>query len=300
MTAWFKRSDKNIHGDPKRNIPDGVWVKCKSCGNSLFNKELLKQKQVCPNCGYHFRYSSSDYFDLLLEQNSIIEYDNELIPVDALEFKDSMKYSDRITKYSKKSGLTDAVRCVSGLLDGRLVQVAVMDFSYMGGSVGAVVGEKLNRAIKRAIDAATPLIIFSCSGGMRMQEGMFSLMQMAKVSAALVNLSRARQPFISVLTNPTTGGTTASFSMLGDVNISEPGALIGFAGPRVIKQTIGQDLPEGFQSAEFLLEHGFVDLIVERQKLKSTLADLLNLLKPVQSSKGEKAASAKKSKRKGA
>jgi len=279
MKAWFKRSDKSLKTDQKLKIPDGVWVKCNSCGDTLFNKELNRHKQVCPNCGYHFRYSSSAYFDLLLDPNSWTEHDASMVSIDPLEFKDTMRYPDRVTKYKKKSGLSDAVRCVTGKLNDRTVELAVMDFAFMGGSVGSVVGEKLNRAIQRAVEAGSPLITVSCSGGMRMQEGLFSLMQMAKVSAALVNLSLTGQPFISILTNPTTGGTTASFSMLGDINISEPGALIGFAGPRVIKQTIGQDLPEGFQSAEFLLEHGFIDMIVKRPELKGTIANLLDLLK---------------------
>ena len=219
---------------------------------------------------------------MLLEPESWTEYDANVVSTDPLGFKDTIKYTDRIAKYTKKSGLSDAIRCVSGKLDNMAVELAVMDFAFMGGSVGSVVGEKISRAIKRAIENDSPLIVVSCSGGMRMQEGIFSLMQMAKVSTALVNLSRARLPFISILTNPTTGGTTASFSMLGDLNIAEPGALIGFAGPRVIKQTIGQDLPPGFQSAEFLLDHGFLDMIVKRTDLKAKLSNLLSILKPCQ------------------
>lgn len=292
MTVWFKRSGKNLRSDHKRDMPEGVWIKCKSCDDTLFNKELARQLKVCRNCGYHFRYSSSEYFNLLLDEGSFMENDASLRSKDFLKFKDSMKYSDRIIKYEKKSGLKDAISCVTGTIDQRQIEIAAMDFAFMGGSVGSVVGEKISRAINRAVKFQRPLIIISCSGGMRMQEGIISLMQMAKVSAALVKLSRAKQPFLSILTNPTTGGTTASFSMLGDICISEPGALIGFAGPRVIKQTIGQDLPEGFQSAEFVLDHGFVDLIVERKDLKSRISQILMLLKP---KPGQKSVKTKKS-----
>ncbi len=276
MSAWFKKSRKPLSIDQKRNIPDGVWVKCGSCDEILYRKELARHQEVCPKCGYHFRMSSAQYFSLLLEDWS--EHDAEMVSVDPLQFKDSLRYNDRVAKYIKKSGLTDAIRCVTGTMDGRIVELAVMDFSFMGGSVGSVVGEKLSRTIQRAISESHPIVTVSCSGGMRMQEGLYSLMQMAKVSASLAGFSGSGQPFISILTNPTTGGTTASFSMLGDVIISEPGALIGFAGPRVIKQTIGQDLPEGFQSAEFLLEHGFLDMIVERRKLKEMVSRMLGLL----------------------
>jgi len=239
---------------------------------------LERDLNVCPKCGHHFRINSSTYINLLLDDGSWIEQDANLTTDDPLEFKDSILYSDRVEKYVKKSGLSEALRCVTGKMSGRTIELAILDFSFMGGSVGSVVGEKLCRSIDRAIETGSPLIVVSCSGGMRMQEGLFSLMQMAKVSASLVKLSQAKIPFISVMTNPTTGGTTASFAMLGDINISEPGALIGFAGPRVIKQTIGQDLPEGFQSAEFLLEKGFLDMIVIRKELKAKLTTLLNLL----------------------
>ena len=278
MTAWFKRSPGGPSVEDKRSVPDGVWVKCDSCGQILYRKELVRSLDVCPKCRYHFRVPSAVYIELLLDAGSWAEHDAELKPSDPLEFKDSQKYSDRAFRSAMSSGLNDAIRCLSGKLDGRAVELAVMDFSFMGGSVGAVVGEKLMRAVNRAIEAKSPLIAISSSGGMRMQEGVFSLMQMAKVAAALVKLARVPCPFISVLTNPTTGGTTASFAMLGDINIAEPRALIGFAGPRVIKQTIGQDLPEGFQSSEFVLEHGFLDMIVERSELKGTLARVLGVL----------------------
>lgn len=263
---------------PKLKIPDGVWRKCDSCGEALFHRELEKNSEVCPRCGYHFRMSSSGYVNLLLDNGSWQEHDSNLKSADPLKFKDTVSYTDRIARYTKKSGLTDGIRCFSGRLEGCEVEFAVMDFDFMGGSVGSVIGEKLTRTINLAVERHCPLITVSCSGGMRMQEGIFSLMQMAKVSAALTRLASVPLPFISVLTNPTTGGTTASFAMLGDVNIAEPGALIGFAGPRVIKQTIGQDLPDGFQSSEFLEEHGFLDMIVVRTELKARLATLLGLL----------------------
>jgi len=275
--AWFKRSQGLPEG-PKKNIPDGVWIKCDSCGEILYKKELTRQGDVCPKCHHHFRIPSKAFFDLLLDPDTMVEHDQNVISTDPLQFKDTAKYADRIAKSLQNSGLTDAIRCVSGNMNGHPIQLGVMDFGFMGGSVGAVVGEKLVRAIYRAVEHKSPLITISCSGGMRMQEGLFSLMQMAKVSAALVKLSRARQPYISIMANPTTGGTTASFAMLGDINLAEPRALICFAGPRVIKQTIGQDLPEGFQSAEFLLEKGFLDMIVERPQLKSTLTNLISLL----------------------
>ncbi len=282
VAAWFRRADKPISADEKRAVPDGVWTKCPSCGDTLFNKELARLHSVCPRCSYHFHITAQDYFELLLDNTDWVEHDADMSSTDPLDFKDSMKYSERVAKYQKKSGLKDAIRAVTGRMNGRPVELAAMDFDFMGGSVGAVVGEKTVRAIYRAIDNENPLIVISCSGGMRMQEGLFSLMQMAKVSAALVNLSQAGQPYISILTNPTTGGTTASFAMLGDVNIAEPGALIGFAGPRVIKQTIGQDLPPGFQSSEFVLDHGFLDIIIKRGEMKETISILLDILKPCQ------------------
>ncbi len=278
MTDWFKRSKGRLPSLPKKGIPDGVWVKCKSCGESLFKKELDRNSEICPRCGYHFRMSSDGYVKLLLDEGSWEEHDAGLKSMDPLKFKDTVKYPDRIAKYTKKSGFNDAIRCFSGTMDGLPVQLAAMDFAFMGGSVGSVVGEKFCRAVSRAIELFSPLVSVSCSGGMRMQEGIFSLMQMAKVSAALTRLSKSKLPYISVMTDPTTGGTTASYAMSGDINIAEPGALIGFAGPRVIKQTIGQDLPEGFQSSEFVMEHGFMDMIVDRKELKKRLVTLLGLL----------------------
>ncbi|MBM3328339.1 MAG: acetyl-CoA carboxylase carboxyltransferase subunit beta [Calditrichaeota bacterium] len=276
--AWFKRDREKLTSDEKRPVPDGVWLKCDSCGEILYRKELSRNLEVCPKCRYHFRVPAQVFIDLLLDSGSVVEHDQKLHSTDPLEFRDSAKYSDRIVKSMAATGLGDAIRCVSGSLMEQPVELGVMDFSFMGGSVGSAVGEKLARAIDRAIAGGNALVTVSCSGGMRMQEGVFSLMQMAKVSAALVKLSRARKPYISIIANPTTGGTTASFAMLGDVNIAEPRALIGFAGPRVIKQTIGQDLPEGFQTSEFLLEKGFLDMVVERVKLKQTVGTLLGHL----------------------
>ena len=278
MTPWFKREKKKVTSPTRREIPDGVWDKCKSCQEMLYRKELERNPEVCPKCGYHFRFPSGAYIELLLDPGSWQEYDENLISSDPLGFKDKKSYADRVTENMRKSRLSDAIRCLGGSMAGRPVQLAVMDFAFMGGSVGSVVGEKLCRAVTRSVAELCPLIIVSCSGGMRMQEGILSLMQMAKVSAALVRLEERRQPVISVMTNPTTGGTTASYAMLGDINIAEPGALIGFAGPRVIKQTIGEDLPKGFQSSEFVEEHGFLDMIVVRPELKKTIATLLGLL----------------------
>ncbi len=261
----------------KKEVPDGLWIKCEQCGEILFKKQLQDNLNICRKCNFHYRISSHDYLNLLLEPDSYTEYEREILTVDPLKFKDSKKYTERIEASIKKTGLTEAVRIGEGNIGKFRVIIGVMDFSFMGGSVGSVVGERLFRAVERAMEGK-PLIIISSSGGMRMQEGAVSLMQMAKVSSALAMLSRQRIPYISILTNPTTGGTTASFSMLGDIIITEPGALIGFAGPRVIKQTIGQDLPPGFQRAEFLLEHGFIDIIVNRRELKDRLITILGLL----------------------
>jgi acetyl-CoA carboxylase carboxyl transferase subunit beta len=278
MSEWYKRPQHPVKTSKKKEIPDGVWVQCPSCGESLFRKELERLHSICSECGHHFRVSSSEYVTLLLDTDSWTEHDTNLTTADPLGFEDSMRYSDRAVKYIKKSGMNEALKCLSGTMNDKRVELSILDFGFMGGSVGSVVGEKLCRSIDRAIQNRSPLIVVSCSGGMRMQEGLFSLMQMAKASAMLGKLSEAKLPFISVMTNPTTGGTTASFAMLGDINISEPAALIGFAGPRVIKQTIGQDLPKGFQSAEFVLEKGFLDMIVVRTDLKGKLTTLLDLL----------------------
>ncbi|MBL7075186.1 acetyl-CoA carboxylase carboxyltransferase subunit beta [candidate division KSB1 bacterium] len=273
---WFKRATTGLRTQKKREMPDGLWIKCDSCGEIIFKKELARHLYVCPKCGNHFRISSANYLAILLDEGTFEEIDSNLKSTDPLGFKDTKRYVDRLKEATLKTGMTEAVRTGYGQIFSRKVVFGVMDFSHLGGSVGSVVGEKIGRAVDRAYQGRLPLIVVSASGGMRMQEGVVSLMQMAKTSAKLARMAESRVPYISVLTNPTTGGTTASFAMLGDIIIAEPKALIGFAGPRVIKQTIGQDLPEGFQRSEFLLEHGFIDFIVERKGLKKKLGELLN------------------------
>lgn len=262
----------------KKDIPHGLWKKCPVSGEIIYVKELEENQNVVPKSGYHFPLSAPDRIRHLLDPNSFEEHDGGLRSVDALDFVDSARYADRLVRYRKESGLNDAVVCGLGRIHGIPVSIAVMDFRFAGGSMGSVVGEKITRAIERAIEAKISCIVISASGGARMQEGILSLMQMAKTSAALARLSEAGLPFISVLTNPTTGGVTASFAVLGDVNLAEPGALIGFAGPRVIKETTQQALPEGFQSAEFLLKHGLIDQIVSRLELRDRIRDILNAL----------------------
>jgi acetyl-CoA carboxylase carboxyl transferase subunit beta len=272
---WFKRKKEVLKPIDKKEMPDGLWVKCDNCTEIIYKKELEKKLFVCPKCDFHFRIRSKDYLEILVDSGSFAEFNHDLSSVDPLKFKDEKKYVDRYKNAVKKTGLKEAVMTGKGKLDGLEVVLAIMDFSFLGGSMGSVVGEKVSRAIDVALKFNTPLIIVSASGGARMHEGVLSLMQMAKTSAKLALLSDAKIPYISILTHPTTGGTTASYAMLGDVHIAEPGALIGFAGPRVIKQTIGQDLPPGFQRAEFLLEHGFIDLIVHRHELRNRLANML-------------------------
>jgi len=262
----------------KKEIPDGLWTKCDSCGEIIYVKELEKNFWVCKKCGFHFRLKSSDYFEILLDEGKLEEYDRDLVSADPLEFRDSKRYPDRIKESIKKTNLNDAIVTGIGKINGKEVSFGVMDFGFIGGSMGSVVGEKVARAIERSIERKIPLVIVSCSGGARMQEGILSLMQMAKTSALLAKLSELKIPFISVLTNPTTAGVMASYASLGDVIIAEPKALLGFAGPRVIQQTIGQELPEGFQSSEFFLEHGFLDMIVERKDLKRILGLMLEYL----------------------
>jgi acetyl-CoA carboxylase carboxyl transferase subunit beta len=275
--AWFKRSKANINPDSqKSDIPDGMWEKCPGCGEILHRKQLEQNLWVCEKCNHHFRISSDDYINILLDKGSFRELNKKMRSADPLEFADTKKYKTRVDTVTKSTGLYDAIKTGTGLLEGREVALACMDFKFIGGSMGSVVGEKISRLIDRALKYRLPVIIISSSGGARMMEGALSLMQMAKTSAKLSRLADARIPYISLLTDPTTGGTTASFAMLGDFNIAEPKALIGFAGPRVIKQTIGRDLPEGFQTSEFLVEHGFVDLIVSRKDLKSTISSLLD------------------------
>ncbi|MGQ9642670.1 MAG: acetyl-CoA carboxylase, carboxyltransferase subunit beta [Ignavibacterium sp.] len=276
---WFRRSKQNIAPDTqKRELPDGLWEKCPSCGEIIHKKQLELNYWTCLKCDYHWRIGSKEYISFLLDKNSFKEMDRKMRSADPLEFKDTKKYSDRINETIKKLDLYDAVRTGIGKIDGRDVAFGCMDFDFIGGSMGSVVGEKLSRLIDRAYKDKLPTIIISRSGGARMMEGAYSLMQLAKISARLTKLAEAGLPYISVLTDPTTGGTTASYAMLGDIHIAEPKALIGFAGPRVIKQTIGKDLPEGFQRSEFLLEKGFVDFISHRKDLRNNLIRVLDLL----------------------
>ncbi|HOY45486.1 MAG TPA: acetyl-CoA carboxylase, carboxyltransferase subunit beta [bacterium] len=272
---WFKRVTPGLEAQTKKELPDGLWIKCDRCGEILYKKELERNRMVCTGCAFHFRMDSGQYIALLADEGSFEEFNENLSSADPLHFKDSKKYTDRLEEAMAKTGLKEAVRTGECTLAGLPVVMAIMDFRFIGGSMGSVVGEKVSRAIDRAVETRRPLIILSASGGARMQEGALSLMQMAKTAAKLALLAEARIPFISILTDPTAGGTTASFSMLGDVIIAEPGAFIGFAGPRVIKQTIGQDLPEGFQRAEFVQEHGFVDMIVDRRQLKEQIERIL-------------------------
>lgn len=277
--AWFTRSKENIASDSqKKDIPDGLWEKCPACDEIVHRRQLEANYWVCVKCEHHFRIGSREYQKILLDDGALKETNRKMRAGDPLEFEDTKKYKDRIEATIKKSGLYDAVRTGTGKLDGREVAFGCMDFRFIGGSMGSVVGEKLARLAERACKNEIPLIIVSQSGGARMQEAALSLMQMAKTSARLAKLAEAGVPYISVLTDPTTGGTSASYAMLGDVHIAEPRALIGFAGPRVIKQTIGRDLPEGFQRSEFLREHGFVDIIAHRKELKTTISTTLSLL----------------------
>lgn len=262
--------------DKKKSMPEGLWTKCKNCEEIIYNKELEDNFKVCPKCGYYFRLSARERIALLLEPKSFKEYDKSLLPGDPLSFTANQSYQEKIAEDQKKSGLKEAVITGEGLIGEHRIVIGVLDFEFLGGSMGSVVGEKITRAIEKAIKKKLPLIIVSASGGARMQEGVLSLMQMSKTSAALAKFTHTHLPFVSILTDPTTGGVSASFAFLGDIIISEPKALIGFAGPRVIEQTIRQPLPEGFQQAEFLLKHGMIDLIVERKEMKKTLIRLLN------------------------
>lgn len=274
--SWFKRPKKSVKVTKKKPIPDGLWKKCDLCGEILYVKELEKQLWVCSKCDYHFMISTEQYIKILCDEGSFEETHRGITSGDPLDFKDLKRYKDRVREYTKKTGREDAVVTGFATMNGEDVVLVVMDFSYMGGSMGSVVGEKIGRAVEDAAMLRRPLVIVSRSGGARMQESIFSLMQMAKTSAMLARLSEERIPYISILTNPTTGGVTASFASLGDVIIAEPKALIGFAGPRVIQQTIGQELPEGFQRSEFLLEHGMIDMIRSRDKLRQTVEELLD------------------------
>ena len=277
--VWFKKIRKPIATPAETSrVPDGLWVKCGSCGKILYTKDLKKTLRVCSKCGYHFRLGAAERLRSLLDYGRWEEYDGDLVSTDPLGFHDTKPYQERLTASAKTTGLNDAVISAVGRLDGLEIQIVAMEYNFIGGSMGVVVGETITRAIERALERRIPLVIVCCSGGARMMEGALSLMQMVKISAALARLDRAGVPYLSVLTDPTTGGVTASFAMLADLNIAEPGALIGFAGPRVIDQTIRQKLPAGFQRSEFLLEHGMLDMIVDRRQLKATLARVLRFL----------------------
>lgn len=273
--AWFRKDKKPLKASDRRDVPPDVFDKCKGCGEILYREKLAQHLNVCPHCGFHFRITADRYVQILLDEGSFEERDAHMRSSDPLEFRDLKAYEDRIAKAEKKVGRNEAVVTGTGTLHGMPVALAVMDFRFIGGSMGSVVGEKIARIGRVAEDAGCPLLIVSASGGARMMEGIYSLMQLAKTSAVLSRLHEQGIPFISILTDPTTGGVTASYAMLGDVNLAEPGALIGFAGPRVIEETIKQDLPEGFQRSEFLLEHGMVDRIVDRRRMKGTVALIL-------------------------
>jgi acetyl-CoA carboxylase carboxyl transferase subunit beta len=273
--AWFRKPKQPLKSGDKRDLPSDVFDKCSGCGEIVYGERLAQNAQVCPECGFHFRISPDQYLGLLLDPGSFLERDPVIRSQDPLEFHDLKPYKVRLAAAETKLGKRDGVVVGEGVLSGIPVCIGVMDFRFLGGSMGSVVGEKIARISRRALELRRPLILISASGGARMQEGIYSLMQLAKTSSVLARLHEAGLPYISILTDPTTGGTTASFAMLGDVQLAEPGALIGFAGPRVIEQTIKQGLPEGFQRAEFLLEHGMVDRVVDRRELKDTLALLL-------------------------
>jgi len=279
--GWFTRKKEGISTSTadKKETPEGLWYKCPKCKAVITTEDHKENVYTCNNCNHHERASARDYFELLFDSKKGTEFARGITSGDPLGFEDTKKYVDRIKTMQEKTGLKDAIRVAHGKIDGAALVIAAMDFKFIGGSMGSVVGEKIARAVDKAIDLNAPLLIISKSGGARMMEAGLSLMQMAKTSAKLNQLSAAKLPFISLLTDPTTGGVTASFAMLGDINMAEPNALIGFAGPRIVKETTGRDLPEGFQRAEFLLEHGFLDLIVDRKNLKTQLAQVLRMLK---------------------
>lgn len=277
--SWFKRKKEGITTttSEKKETPEGFWVRCSNCKTMYTSDELIKQNYVCDRCSHHERIGSKEYFSIIFDESNYTELDAELTSGDPLKFEDTKKYADRIKSTQKASGLVDAIRSAKGKLNGRDFVVSAMDFGFIGGSMGSVMGEKISRAIDEAIKIKAPFMIISKSGGARMMEAGYSLMQMAKVSGKLGQLADAGLPYISYLTDPTTGGVTASFAMLGDINVAEPGALIAFAGPRVVKETIGRDLPDGFQTSEFLLEHGFLDYIVDRTKIREELGMSIEL-----------------------
>lgn len=275
--AWFKKS-KEVKTDKKIKIPEGLWVKCDSCKEIIYKKEIDKNLKICPKCNYHFRISAKERIKLFVDEGSFVEIDSGLTSNDPLKFKDKIPYRDRLEENRKKSGLEEAAISGEAMVEGRPVIMVIMDFAFMGGSMGSVVGEKVMRAAEAALEKKIPLITVASSGGARMQEGIFSLMQMARVSAAIAKLNESGVLYISILADPTFGGVTASFAMLGDVIIAEPKSLIGFAGPRVIEQTIKQQLAEDFQRAEFLLDHGLIDIVVDRKALKKTIGQIIGML----------------------
>jgi acetyl-CoA carboxylase carboxyl transferase subunit beta len=278
--AWFKKARKPIAVSKSKSsrVPEGLWVKCAGCAQAIYNKDLAANVNVCPKCGHHFRMGAAERLRLLFDDQTWVEYDRNLVSTDPLQFTDTKPYRARLETSIEATGLKDAIIVASGRIEGIETIIGSMEYGFIGGSMGVVVGEKITRAIERAIERRSPVVIVCCSGGARMMEGALSLMQMAKISGALARLDRARLPYISVLTDPTTGGVTASYAMLGDLNIAEPKALIGFAGPRVIEQTIRQKLPEGFQRSEFLLDKGMIDLIVDRREMKSVIARALRFM----------------------
>src|SRR6478672_4625886 len=278
--AWFKKARKPIAVSKSKSsrVPEGLWVKCAGCAQAIYNKDLAANVNVCPKCGHHFRMGAAERLRLLFDDQKWIEYDKDLVSTDPLQFKDTKPYRARLEASIEATGLKDAIIVASGRIEGIETMVGSMEYGFIGGSMGVVVGEKIARAIERAIERRCPVVIVCCSGGARMMEGALSLMQMAKVSGALARLDRERLPYIAVLTDPTTGGVTASFAMLGDLNIAEPRAQIGFAGPRVIEQTIRQKLPEGFQRSEFLLDKGMLDLVVDRREMKQVIANALRFM----------------------
>lgn len=275
--SWFKRLKEGVSTatKSKKDVPEGIWYQCKKCKEASTTKELRENYYKCPKCDYHTAIGSREYFDILFDNQEYTRLHDDLISTDFLHFTDLKPYGKRLEETMAKTGLNDAIAVADGKVNGHPLVVAAMDFRFIGGSMGSVVGEKISLAIDRSLETKAPLIVISKSGGARMMESAFSLMQMAKTSAKLTLLAKAGIPYFSLMTDPTTGGVTASFAMLGDLNLAEPGALIGFAGPRVIRETIKRDLPEGFQTSEFLLENGFVDLVVNRKDLKETMSDLL-------------------------
>lgn len=276
--SWFKRSNDGLITQERKDLPEGLWIKCDKCGEILYVKELQKNDNICMKCDFHFKVGCDEYINLLLDEGSFQETEEHIRSKDFLNFVGKERYSEKLKKTIQKVKLNDAIKTGTGEIAGNGVVIGVMDFKFIGGSMGSVVGEKIKRAVDKAMEKNLPLVIVCASGGARMHEGLASLMQMAKTSAKLAQFSKQGGLYITILTNPTTAGVMASYAMLGDIIIAEPEALIGFAGPRVIKQTIGEDLPEGFQRSEFILEHGFLDMIVDRRKMRDTITGIFDIL----------------------